>query len=83
MKTFNRSDLQTNRIKLVNFTKIKAIQDQARSTIKKLLVRSIAPVRSSRVLIGFSPAAIVEIDTESNLLINLHQYRKEVEVCSV
>lgn len=46
-----------------------------------IFVRGLFPLDRDRVLIGFSPATIVEVDYKQEELLDLYQYSSDVEVC--
>ncbi|MFP5212457.1 MAG: hypothetical protein ACLGPL_03680, partial [Acidobacteriota bacterium] len=60
--------------------KVKGL-NKGRSIARPIFVRGLAPLSGDRVLIGFSPATIVEVDYKRNKLLSFYQYSDNVEVC--
>lgn len=46
-----------------------------------LFLRGLCPAGQSRILVGFSPATIAEIDIEKGRLLDLFQYSQDIAVC--
>ena len=54
---------------------------ESSSTTRSLFLRGLWPIDERRVLVGFSPATIVELDLEDETLKSLFQYSEDVRVC--
>ncbi|MCF6148439.1 MAG: hypothetical protein E3K37_07245 [Candidatus Kuenenia sp.] len=46
-----------------------------------LFLRGLSPIGQSRILVGFSPATIAEIDIEKGKLLDLFSYSQDIAVC--
>ena len=74
----------TREIKLLGYPEICAIHESVINvspTKRVLFIRGLSPIDQSRILVGFSPATIVEIDLETGRLLDLFQYSQDVAVC--
>ena len=47
---------------------------------RPIFVRGLFPLEAHRVLISFSPATIIEVDYEQEVLLDLYQYSEDVRV---
>jgi hypothetical protein len=53
-----------------------------RGTVARpIFLRGLFPVDDRRILVGFSPASIAEIDVTSGALVSLFRYSDDVRVC--
>ena len=72
-------------IRLQYFPEIKKIHQNVIShspkIAKTLFVRGLCPIEPNKVLIGFSPATIAEIDIEKDRLEDIFQYSTDAAVC--
>jgi len=73
-----------NEIDLLSFPEILAIHNADIDNYeekRRLFVRGLSPIDDKRILVGFSPATIVEIELYSGRLLDVYQYSKDVAVC--
>ena len=74
----------TREIKLLAYPEVSAIHDSVINTSPKkraLFIRGLSPIDQNRILVGISPATIIEIDLESGKVLDLFQYSQDVAVC--
>lgn len=80
--------IQKKNISRLVFKAIAGKSDRLDSIINRnaiatpIFVRGLFPLDRDRVLIGFSPATIIEVDIKQHKLLDLYQYSKNVEVCT-
>jgi len=59
----------------------KASKSMANKSTRTIFVRGLSPIDEKRILVGFSPATVVEIDVETGKLLDVFQYSEDVAVC--
>lgn len=71
-------------INLLAYPEVSAIHDEETTNFyekRRLFVRGLSPINNDRILVGFSPATIVEIELNSGRLLDLYRYSEDVAVC--
>ena len=75
-----RTGVLENRVKLLDFNPVKELKkhfpDQPFN--KSIFVRGLDIIDEKRVLVGISPASVLEIDIASNELLDMFQYSHDV-----
>ncbi|NUO08077.1 MAG: hypothetical protein HUU08_05245 [Candidatus Brocadia sp.] len=73
-----------NEIDLLAYPEILAIHNaeiDCYEEKKRLFVRGLTPIDDKRILVGFSPATIAEIELDSGRLLDIYQYSTDIAVC--
>ncbi len=85
MMVYNIDGRFIREINLLSFPEVKTIYNQVLRTssgVKRpLFVRGLCHISGTRVLVGFSPATVVEIDLKSGQLLDMFCYSHDVAVC--
>lgn len=71
-------------IDLLAYPEVSAIHNEEAPNFygtRRVFVRGLSPVSDDRILVGFSPATIVEIDLNNGRLLDLYRYSNDIAVC--
>lgn len=72
-------------IKLLQYPEIRALYQQTKQSADKgkkaLFVRGLYALDDERILVGFSPATVAELDLSSGKLVDFFNYSEDVAVC--